>query len=354
MTDPSPLIGPIPAPELHVMTYNIRRRMPRLTARAVDQWERRKPLVRRLLQEESPSILAVQEALPDQAQWVHESLGASFEGMGFGRDADRGGERVMLFVDRSRFAVRDWSQIALSATPDVAGSRSWGNRIPRTAVIAELTDHATNRELTVVATHFDHLSRRSRLRSAELVAERVVERRLDQRSDAGHRILQLRFDLVSELLLLTPMQRMAADHVDRAMLGSGHEPRAGIVGNAFPGPLLQGADERILRAVAHIRAHLDAPLTLDDVAEVACLSPSRFRHLFVEQTGMALRPYILWRRFLRVWELLTAGASLSAAAHSAGFADAAHLSRTSRAMFGFPPSLVHMLGPLRPEGAAGG
>ncbi|MDY0913589.1 endonuclease/exonuclease/phosphatase family protein [Rathayibacter festucae] len=175
MTDPSPLIGPIPAPELHVMTYNIRRRMPRLTARAVDQWERRKPLVRRLLQEECPSILAVQEALPDQAQWVHESLGASFEGMGFGRDADRGGERVMLFVDRSRFAVRDWSQIALSATPDVAGSRSWGNRIPRTAVIAELTDHATNRELTVVATHFDHLSRRSRLRSAELVAERITD-----------------------------------------------------------------------------------------------------------------------------------------------------------------------------------
>ncbi|ROS28435.1 endonuclease/exonuclease/phosphatase family metal-dependent hydrolase [Rathayibacter sp. PhB127] len=175
MTDPSPLIGPIPAPELHVMTYNIRRRMPRLTARAVDQWERRKPLVRRLLQEESPSILAVQEALPDQAQWVHESLGASFEGMGFGRDADRGGERVMLFVDRSRFAVRDWSQIALSATPDVAGSRSWGNRIPRTAVIAELTDHATNREFTVVATHFDHLSRRSRLRSAELVAERITD-----------------------------------------------------------------------------------------------------------------------------------------------------------------------------------
>ena len=106
-------------------------------------------------------------------------------------------------------------------------------------------------------------------------------------------------------------------------------------------------DERILRAVAHIRAHLDAPLTLDDVAEVACLSPSRFRHLFVEQTGTALRPYILWRRFLRVWELLMEGESLSSAAHAAGFADAAHLSRTSRSMFGFPPSAMQMAGPLR-------
>jgi AraC-like DNA-binding protein len=106
-------------------------------------------------------------------------------------------------------------------------------------------------------------------------------------------------------------------------------------------------DERILRATTHIRTHLEADLTLDEVAEVACLSPSRFRHLFVEETGMALRPYILWRRFLRVWELLASGATLSAAAHAAGFADAAHLTRTSRRMFGFPPSALQFGGPLQ-------
>ena len=106
------------------------------------------------------------------------------------------------------------------------------------------------------------------------------------------------------------------------------------------------SDERILRAIAYINSHLDAPLTLEEVAEVAFLSPSRFRHLFVEQTGEALRPYILWRRFVRVWELMQAGESLSAAAHSAGFADAAHLSRTSRRMFGFPPSMLQISGPL--------
>ena len=106
------------------------------------------------------------------------------------------------------------------------------------------------------------------------------------------------------------------------------------------------SDERILRAVAHIRAHVDQPLTLEGVAAVAFLSPSRFRHLFVEQTGMAFRPYVLWRRFLKVWELLTQGASLSTAAHGAGFADAAHLSRTSKQMFGFPPSLMDVTRPL--------
>ncbi len=106
------------------------------------------------------------------------------------------------------------------------------------------------------------------------------------------------------------------------------------------------SDERILRAVRYIKANLHRPLTLDEVANEACLSPSRFRHLFVEETGMALRPYILWRRFVHVWELLTAGASLSGAAHSAGFADAAHLSRTSKTMFGFPPSALQVNTPL--------
>ena len=107
------------------------------------------------------------------------------------------------------------------------------------------------------------------------------------------------------------------------------------------------SDERILRAVSYIRSHLDSPLTLEKVAGEAYLSPSRFRHLFVEQTGMALRPYILWRRFVRVWELMAAGVSLSAAAHRAGFADAAHLTRTSRRMFGFPPSALQLVAPLR-------
>ena len=109
------------------------------------------------------------------------------------------------------------------------------------------------------------------------------------------------------------------------------------------------SDERILRAVAHIKANLDRPLTLEEVADVACLSPSRFRHLFVEETGMAFRPYVLWRRFLKVWELMMNGASLSTAAHAAGFADAAHLTRTSKQMFGFPPSLMQVGPPLRDD-----
>jgi AraC family transcriptional regulator len=101
-------------------------------------------------------------------------------------------------------------------------------------------------------------------------------------------------------------------------------------------------DERILRATEYIRAHLGRSVTLDDVAAHVFLSPGRFRHLFVEQTGMGLRPYVLWRRFILAWDLLTKGESVSTAAHSAGFADAAHFTRTSNQMFGFPPSLLQV------------
>jgi AraC family transcriptional regulator len=129
-----------------------------------------------------------------------------------------------------------------------------------------------------------------------------------------------------------------------AVAGAARDVVRVLAGGVVPSAV---SDERILRAVAYVRAHLDAPLTLEDVAGEACLSPSRFRHLFVEETGMALRPYILWRRFIRAWELLMAGQSISAAAHAAGFADAAHLTRTSRSTFGLPPSALQMLGALR-------
>jgi AraC-like DNA-binding protein len=130
---------------------------------------------------------------------------------------------------------------------------------------------------------------------------------------------------------------------EQAVTAAAHRIVHALTGGVEPAVV---SDERIIRAISYIKRHLDASLTLEEVAGEAYLSPSRFRHLFVEETGMALRPYILWRRFLRVCELLAGGESLSTAAHRAGFADAAHLTRTSRRMFGFPPSALQMAAPL--------
>jgi AraC family transcriptional regulator len=106
------------------------------------------------------------------------------------------------------------------------------------------------------------------------------------------------------------------------------------------------ADPRVLAVVDHIRRRVDHPITLGEAAAMAGLSPSRFRHVFVAETGMPLRTYVLWRRLLHVWTLLMQGETLAGAAHGAGFADSAHLSRTSRTMFGLPPSAMQASGPL--------
>lgn len=106
------------------------------------------------------------------------------------------------------------------------------------------------------------------------------------------------------------------------------------------------SDPRVLAAIAYIRDRVEHSISLPEVAAAAHLSPSRFRHLFVAETGMPLRTYLLWRRLLRVWELLMEGETLAGAAHAAGFSDSAHLSRTARTMFGLPPSAMEMNGPL--------
>jgi AraC-like DNA-binding protein len=68
------------------------------------------------------------------------------------------------------------------------------------------------------------------------------------------------------------------------------------------------------------------------------LSPDRLRHLIREEAGIPLRRYRRWARLLRAIEALRDTGSVTAAASTAGFADAAHLSRTFRAAFTFPPS----------------
>jgi AraC-like DNA-binding protein len=105
-------------------------------------------------------------------------------------------------------------------------------------------------------------------------------------------------------------------------------------------PTAAAVDPRIERAIAWMRARLQSPLSLAEVAAQAHLSPSRFRHLFVAQTGVSLRAYLLWARVESAIGAGMAGRSWTAAAQEAGFADSAHLSRTCRRMFGIAPAML--------------
>jgi AraC-like DNA-binding protein len=108
-------------------------------------------------------------------------------------------------------------------------------------------------------------------------------------------------------------------------------------------------DVAIHPGVRRVLCHLQAPRTVPDdlslktLAGIAGLSPSRFMHAFTESVGVPLRPYILWLRLQRAACDLMNGASVTNAAHRAGFADSAHLTRTFRRMLGATPSDLALL-----------
>jgi len=103
-----------------------------------------------------------------------------------------------------------------------------------------------------------------------------------------------------------------------------------LVGGTAPLPV----DARVEAGIAWASANLDRRLSVADMAATVGLSVDRMSHLFVEQTGLAFRTYLLWLRMTQAVDAYAQGAALTTAAYDAGFADSAHFSRTFRRMFG--------------------
>lgn len=104
-------------------------------------------------------------------------------------------------------------------------------------------------------------------------------------------------------------------------------------------------DARALATIDFINQNSSKTIRIIDIAKYVGLSESRLRHLFTEQIGISLTAYILWIRIkVALREMLKPDATLSDAAHQAGFADHAHFTRTFQRMFGVSPSLLLQYG----------
>lgn len=99
-------------------------------------------------------------------------------------------------------------------------------------------------------------------------------------------------------------------------------------------------DSRVTTVIEAIRASDDLRMSLDHAADKACLSSTRFAHLFKEQVGLPFSRYMLWRKLTRAMVAIASEDTIAAAAHAADFADAAHLTRTFYQMFGMAPSAL--------------
>lgn len=99
------------------------------------------------------------------------------------------------------------------------------------------------------------------------------------------------------------------------------------------------------QALAQIqRLIVDGSVSVSAIAHRIGISPGRLGHVFSADTGTTMPAYLRWVRLRAAVECVATGANLTQAAHTAGFADAAHLTRSFRTMFGLAPSQVLALG----------
>ncbi len=147
------------------------------------------------------------------------------------------------------------------------------------------------------------------------------------------------------------VRRLLASLGSTGVDGPGAEPDL----NAFYDELiaLTGAAPLLDARVAHAARATVRPgpgASLDAIAAEVGLSPSRLRALVRESVGIPLARLRQWGR-LRGAIAELPGASVAAAAATAGFADQAHLTRTSRTLLGRTPA---SLGRASGNSVAGG
>jgi endonuclease/exonuclease/phosphatase family metal-dependent hydrolase len=163
---------PAPVP-LDIVSFNIRYGT---APDSADAWANRRELVLEVLRDEGPEVLGVQEALRFQLDELRRAFSRWGE-VGVGRD-DGGteGEYAAILYDTRRLELLDHGSFWFSATPEVPGSASWGNRIPRICSWARFHDLETAHTFYVYNVHWDHESQASRDSSAVLLLRRIAAR----------------------------------------------------------------------------------------------------------------------------------------------------------------------------------
>uniref|UniRef100_UPI001C5F84E1 helix-turn-helix domain-containing protein n=1 Tax=Nonomuraea ceibae TaxID=1935170 RepID=UPI001C5F84E1 len=100
----------------------------------------------------------------------------------------------------------------------------------------------------------------------------------------------------------------------------------------------EGGDGRVRRALALIAAEPGAPHTVGSLARAVALSPSRFAHLFAEETGRTPMRAVREARLRHAAMLLEAtDLDVGRVAAASGFVSPFHFSRAFRREHGVPP-----------------
>lgn len=110
--------------------------------------------------------------------------------------------------------------------------------------------------------------------------------------------------------------------------------------NSILGRLRGGLDlHRKRRVIDFVESNMHRPITLNELADVAALSPYHFARSFKQSTGLTPLKYMAQRRAEAAKKLMRAGTmSLSMVAMTCGFSSQQHFSTAFRAVTGLSPT----------------
>lgn len=131
------------------------------------------------------------------------------------------------------------------------------------------------------------------------------------------------------------LDRIAREHVDRHAddlntLSDEVLKACGLSAKASP-----RYDDRIQNALKSLEHMENIPPNAPKLlSEEACLSQSRFSHLFKQETGMTLASYLAFQKLRKTYQGLREGKSITQAAMDAGFSSPSHCAASCTRMFG--------------------
>lgn len=162
---------PADAQDLRVMTFNVRL----LTdGDGLNQWRYRRDVAAEAIRQQQPDVIGTQELFAEQGDDLVARL-PDYAWFGTGRRGGRDDEHMGVFYRRDRLRVVESGDFWLSDTPDVAGSITWGNVLPRMVTWALFERIADRRRFYLFNTHLPYREQdeSARVRSIEAIVQRV-------------------------------------------------------------------------------------------------------------------------------------------------------------------------------------
>ncbi|WP_299536029.1 endonuclease/exonuclease/phosphatase family protein [Ulvibacterium sp.] len=157
--------------DLRLMTYNIKYDN---TTDTINNWNYRKEALVQLLKHYEASFIGAQEVLHRQLTYIDSAL-TGFTYIGVGRDDGRQkGEYSPILYDSIRYKVLKSNTFWLSESPDKI-SVGWDAALERICTYGLFEEKETSKRLYIFNTHFDHVGKVAREKSAQLLVQKIEE-----------------------------------------------------------------------------------------------------------------------------------------------------------------------------------